>query len=112
MGLLLAAALWGVAMTGTKFAIGGFGPLTLIAVELVAATVALWLVVAVRGYQRPQSWRTVIILGLLEPAAAYLGETLGLAHTSASNGACSAASSRPSWWCWPRYSCANVPSPE
>ena len=44
----------GVAMTGTKFAIGGFGPLTLLAVELVAATVALWIALLVRGYQRPR----------------------------------------------------------
>jgi drug/metabolite transporter (DMT)-like permease len=85
--LLNAAALWGLATTGTKYALGGFGPVTLLAVELLAATCALWLGLCVRGYRLPRSWRTIVVLGLLEPAGAYLGETLGLTRTSASNGA-------------------------
>ena len=97
-------------MTGTKFAIGGFGPLTLIAVELVAATAALWLVMAARGYRRPQSWRTVVVLGLLEPAAAYVGDTLGLAHTSASNGAVLTGLESTFVVVLAASSCANGPS--
>lgn len=85
--LVVAAALWGLATTGTKYALGGFGPVTLLTVELVAASVALWLVLLVRGYRPPRSWRRVAILGLLEPAVAYLAQTVGLDHTSAANGA-------------------------
>jgi drug/metabolite transporter (DMT)-like permease len=85
--LVLAAALWGTAGTATKYALRGFGPVTLLAVELTAASGLLWTVLLVRGYRRPASFPRVALLGLLEPALAYLGETSGLARTSASNGA-------------------------
>jgi drug/metabolite transporter (DMT)-like permease len=85
--LVLAALLWGLATTGTKYALAGFAPVTLLTVELVAATAALWIALLVRGYRPPASWRRVAVLGLLEPAAAYLAETVGLDRTSASNGA-------------------------
>ena len=85
--LVLAAALWGLATTGTKYALGGFAPVTLLTVELGAAAAALWITLLVRGYRPPTSWRRVVVLGLLEPAAAYLAETVGLDRTSASNGA-------------------------
>jgi O-acetylserine/cysteine efflux transporter len=85
--LVLAAALWGVAETGTKYALRGFDPITLLAVELLAATVALWTVVVLRGYRPPPSWRRAALLGLFEPALAYIGDTLGLSRTSASDGA-------------------------
>jgi O-acetylserine/cysteine efflux transporter len=85
VALVLAAGLWGVATSGTKFALSGFGPLTLLAVELGAATTALWITLLIRGYRPPSSWRVACLLGLLEPALAYLGDTIGLDRTSASN---------------------------
>jgi drug/metabolite transporter (DMT)-like permease len=87
--LFVAAALWGGATTGTKYALRGFEPVTLLAVELVAAAVALAIVARVRGDARGTvpSWRLAGILGLLEPATAYLGETIGLQRTTAANAA-------------------------
>jgi O-acetylserine/cysteine efflux transporter len=87
LGLVCAAGLWGVATSATKVALDAFDPVTLLVVELVAATVALWIVLLVRGYRRPASWRLAATLGALEPALAYLANTVGLLHTSAANGA-------------------------
>jgi O-acetylserine/cysteine efflux transporter len=87
VGLGVAAGLWGVAVSGTKFALGGFDPVSLLCVELVAATVVLWVVLVVRGYRPPGSWWLPVLLGLLEPALAYLGDTVGLSLTSAVHGA-------------------------
>jgi O-acetylserine/cysteine efflux transporter len=84
--LVMAAALWGAAVTGTKYALGGFDPTALLAVELTAATAALWAVLLVRGYRRPRTWLLPLLLGLLEPALAYLGDTAGLSRTSAVDG--------------------------
>ena len=87
LALMLAALLWGGAVTGTKYALGGFGPVTLLAVELTAAAVVLWAVTLVRGYRPPRRWWVPVLLGLLEPAVAYLAETAGLSMTSAVSGA-------------------------
>jgi hypothetical protein len=43
--LVLASALWGCAIAGTKYAMRAFNPVTLLSVERVAATAALWAVV-------------------------------------------------------------------
>jgi O-acetylserine/cysteine efflux transporter len=87
MALMLAALLWGGAVTGTKYALSGFGPVTLLAVELTAAAAVLWAVTLVRGYRPPRRWWVPVLLGLLEPAVAYLAETAGLSMTSAVSGA-------------------------
>ncbi len=87
VGLGVAAGLWGVAVSGTKFALGGFDPVSLLCVELLAATAVLWVVLVVRGYRPPGSWWLPVLLGLLEPALAYLGDTVGLSLTSAVHGA-------------------------
>ena len=58
----------------------------MLSIELTAATVALWAVLLVRGYRPPQTWRLPVLLGLLEPALAYLGDTSGLSRTSAVDG--------------------------
>lgn len=85
--LCLAAVLFGSANTGTKYALGGFDPVSLLAVELVLATVVLWSCLWRRGLRRPASLGRVLVLGLFEPALAYLGQTAGLDRTSATNGA-------------------------
>lgn len=87
IALCLAALSFGCANTGTKYALRGFQPIGLLAVELALATALLWSIVAVRGFRRPRSLARVAVLGLFEPALAYLGQTAGLAHTTATNGA-------------------------
>jgi O-acetylserine/cysteine efflux transporter len=85
--LLVAAGLWGVAVSGTKYALDGFDPFTLLSVELLAGAGVLWIALLVRGYRPPRSWWLPAVLGLLEPALAYLGDTFGLSLTSAVHGA-------------------------
>jgi O-acetylserine/cysteine efflux transporter len=87
LGLMAASALWGGAVCGTKYALGGFGPVTLLAVALAAAAAVLWVALLARGYRAPRTWWLPIVLGLLEPALAYLADTLGLSLTSAVHGA-------------------------
>src|ERR1700735_1100759 len=87
VALLAAAGLWGLAVTGTKYALGGFDPVTLLSIELMAGAGILWAALVVRGYRPPGSWWLPALLGLLEPALAYLGDTFGLSLTSAVHGA-------------------------
>ena len=87
VALVVAAGLWGVAVSGTKYALGGFDPVTLLSVELLAGAGVLWVALLVRGYRPPRSWWLPAVLGLLEPALAYLGDTFGLSLTSAVHGA-------------------------
>jgi drug/metabolite transporter (DMT)-like permease len=87
VALVVAATSWGVATTGTKYALGTFGPFALLALELLLASAVLWGVVAFRGFRRPSSLRRVALMGLCEPAVAYLSETIGLTRTTATNGA-------------------------
>ncbi len=86
LALVLASALWGGAVSGTKFALRGFDSVTLLSIELVAATAALWAVMLIRGYRPPSSWPAAALLGLLEPALAYLGDAVGLSRTGAVDG--------------------------
>jgi O-acetylserine/cysteine efflux transporter len=86
LALVLAAALWGGAVTGTKYALRVFDPTALLSVELIAASGALWAVLLIRGYRPPRTWWLPVLLGLLEPALAYLGDTSGLSRTSAVDG--------------------------
>jgi drug/metabolite transporter (DMT)-like permease len=87
VALVVAAGLWGVAVSGTKYALGGFDPVTLLSIELLAGAGVLWGALLVRGYRPPKSWWLPAVLGLLEPALAYLGDTFGLSLTSAVHGA-------------------------
>jgi O-acetylserine/cysteine efflux transporter len=87
VSLVVAAGLWGVAISGTKYALGGFDPMTLLSVELLAGTGVLWAALLIRGYRPPGSWWLPALLGLLEPALAYLADTFGLSLTSAVHGA-------------------------
>jgi len=87
VALIVAAGLWGMAVSGTKYALGGFDPVTLLSTELLAGAGVLWVALLVRGYRPPRSWWLPAVLGLLEPALAYLGDTFGLSLTSAVHGA-------------------------
>lgn len=87
VALVLASVLWGGAVTGTKYALRGFSPVTLLSVELLAAAMVLWTVLLVRGFRPVKSWWLPVLLGLLEPALAYLADTFGLSLTSAVDGA-------------------------
>lgn len=85
LSLVAAAVGWGSATTATKFALDGFGPMTMLVVKLAAATAVLWAVLLVRGARpAPQKWRFAL-LGLFEPALAYGGLTVGLTYTTATN---------------------------
>jgi len=85
--LIIASLFWGTAVSITKYALGGFGPITLLTISLIAGTAVLWTVVILRGHRPGPSWRRALLLGLFEPALAYAGDLLGLARTSAANGA-------------------------
>lgn len=85
IALVGAAALWGTALSGTKFALGGFGPLTLLAAELVAGAAFLGGIAMRRTGRLPVPWPMAAVLGLLEPGLAYVGETVGLNRTTAAN---------------------------
>jgi drug/metabolite transporter (DMT)-like permease len=85
-GMLVASALFGTALTGTKYALAGFDPYTLLAIQLIAATAALWGATLRKPHKTPDSWRRVGVVGMLEPALAYLLVTFGLTHTTASVG--------------------------
>jgi drug/metabolite transporter (DMT)-like permease len=85
--LITASLFWGTAVSVTKYALRGFGPITLLAISLIAGTAVLWTMVILRGQCPPRPWRRAVLLGLFEPALAYAGDLLGLARTSAANGA-------------------------
>jgi O-acetylserine/cysteine efflux transporter len=85
--LIIASLFWGTAVSVTKYALRGFGPITLLAISLIAGTAMLWTVVILRGHRPAPRWRRAVLLGLFEPALAYAGDLLGLARTSAANGA-------------------------
>ena len=53
--LLLASVLWGGVITGTKYALRAFDPVTLLSVELAAATAALWAVLLTGRYNQRRS---------------------------------------------------------
>jgi O-acetylserine/cysteine efflux transporter len=85
--LITASLFWGTAVSATKYALRGFGPITLLAIALTAGTVTLWAIVVLRGHRPPPPLRRALLLGLFEPALAYAGDLLGLARTTAANGA-------------------------
>ena len=86
LALVVAAALWGGAVTGTKYALAASIRPPCSASSSRPPPAALWAVLLVRGYRPPQTWRLPLLLGLLEPALAYLGDTSGLSRTTAVDG--------------------------
>jgi drug/metabolite transporter (DMT)-like permease len=84
--LILASAMWGGAVSAVKFALGGFDALTLLTIELLAATTVLWATLIASGYRPPRSWTVAVVLGVLEPGLSYLLEATGLTQTGAVDG--------------------------
>jgi drug/metabolite transporter (DMT)-like permease len=85
--LVVAAATWGSATTFIKFALGTWGPMTLLVAQLLSANAVLWAALLIRGYRRPRHPLKVLVLGVLEPGLCYALITLGLLFTTAANGA-------------------------
>lgn len=84
--LILAAACWGLDAVAVKYALRGIPAMTLLLVELVCATAALWAVLLVRGHRPPGvGWRRLAVLGLFEPGLTYAAVNLGLVYASASD---------------------------
>jgi O-acetylserine/cysteine efflux transporter len=84
--LIVASAMWGGAVSAVKFALGGFDALTLLTIELLAATTVLWAALIASGYRPPRSWTVAVVLGVLEPGLSYLLEATGLTQTGAVDG--------------------------
>jgi drug/metabolite transporter (DMT)-like permease len=86
--LITAALLWGTSTSLTKYLLDVFPPITLLIIELALVNLFLWPVVALRRRARrpvrPALGR-LALLGLLEPAFTYGGQTVGLTATSAAN---------------------------
>jgi drug/metabolite transporter (DMT)-like permease len=83
--LLVAAACWGSDAVAVKFAMRGIPAMTLLMLELLCATAALWTVLLIRGHRRPpHPWR-LALLGLFEPGLTYAAVNYGLVRTSASD---------------------------
>ncbi len=88
--LVVATACWGSVAAASKFALSGFGPLTLLSLELAIAVVLLWAAVVFRRWRHgvpvPGPRPVYALLGLFEPGLAYAGLTFGLMYTSAVSG--------------------------
>ncbi|WP_169454367.1 DMT family transporter [Catelliglobosispora koreensis] len=88
LALLGAVLCWGGSTAVTKYALGGFPPMTLLLIELVVANLILWPLLIIRkGLTRPDRLWRFALLGFFEPALAYAGLNLGLVHTTAANAA-------------------------
>lgn len=91
--LVLAAACWGGGNVAVKYAVGGIPAMTLLMIELLAATTVLWGVLLIRRWHDPSRvlrypagiLRRVALLALFEPALTYAADNLGLVHTSAAD---------------------------
>jgi EamA-like transporter family len=60
--LIIASLFWGTAVSVTKYALCGFGPITLLAISLIAGTAVLWTIVILRGHCPPPPWRRAVLL--------------------------------------------------
>ncbi|NNN10146.1 MAG: DMT family transporter [Acidimicrobiaceae bacterium] len=87
--LVLAAICWGCTAAASKFALAGFGPMTLLVTELSIAVLIMWLALLIRRWRTgPISMKSqpgYVLLGLLEPGIAYALLTFGLLFTNAAN---------------------------
>jgi drug/metabolite transporter (DMT)-like permease len=83
--LVVASACWGSDAVIVKYALRGIPAMSLLMLELLCATAALWAVLLVRGHRRPQHLWRLALLGLFEPGLTYAAVNYGLVRTSASD---------------------------
>jgi probable blue pigment (indigoidine) exporter len=86
LALVLAAAAWGTGTVVSKRALAEIPPLTLLAIQLAASLLALFLLMRVRRTPivDPSAPALLGRLGILNPGLAYALSLLGLAHIGAS----------------------------
>lgn len=83
-----ATACWGTAAAATKLGLSAFRPATQLLVELVVATIFLWLPAVAIGHRpRIGSLRTYAMLAVLDPALPFLLILIGLRSSTAANAA-------------------------
>jgi len=82
---ILASFCWGSATVMSKHALGEVSPVTLLALQLSASTVFLWLIVLFLRIKvpHPMVLAPIAVLGLLEPGLAYLLGLIGLTDVGA-----------------------------
>lgn len=81
----LAAFCWGSATVMSKHALGSVSPVSLLALQLLASTAFLWIVILLMRIRIPRFKEVmpIAILGLLEPGLAYLLGLIGLTEVGA-----------------------------
>jgi drug/metabolite transporter (DMT)-like permease len=86
VGLVLAAACWGVGTVVSKQAVVEIQPLTLLPIQLVSSVILLVLITRLRGERMPagREGRLLSRLGLLNPGLAYALSLIGLTQITAS----------------------------
>lgn len=86
---ILASFCWATATILSKFALGHVSPVALLALQLLASVMALWLVILCRAFRHSVTLPSfkeiapIAVLGLLEPGLAYLLGLIGLTDMSA-----------------------------
>ena len=82
---ILASFCWGSATVMSKHALDDVSPVSLLALQLAASTVFLWLVILILRIKVPRLMllAPIAVLGLLEPGLAYLLGLIGLTDIGA-----------------------------
>ena len=85
--MVASAACWGIGTVMSKSALSVIPPFTLLAVQLIASVIALWLATLIRREQPLFRWPVIRLgwTGMLEPGLAYILGLIGLSVTSASS---------------------------
>jgi drug/metabolite transporter (DMT)-like permease len=83
--LAVASVGWGCSTTLSAFSLRQFSPTDLLAIELVAGGLVIWLVAMTRPRRQfaTSDWRAFVLLGLCEPGLTYLLANEGLRRDSA-----------------------------
>jgi drug/metabolite transporter (DMT)-like permease len=81
--LITASLFWGIAVSVTKYALRGLGPITLLAISLIAGTPVLWTIVILRGHAAARFWFAAIFVGVIGYAASFLLYNYAIARVRA-----------------------------
>lgn len=84
--LIVACALWGGATVLNKALLTSISPITLLVLQLAPSAAILWVMIYIRGIQRPErsAFLPLILLGVLNPGISYTLNLVGLSLVSAS----------------------------